>query len=267
MTDQQRADYLGCPGYPALHTPNLDRLAAAGCASTAPTSTIRSACRPASTSSPARRRAATACARTESPRPGRPAVTVALARAGYRTHAVGKILRQLYGRPTRPSRRCSSRRSSGERRMWQQRRVGHLPLPYYGFQTAEVTLRPRPRSSAGTTGTGCRPPTPGRRIAAFRGGQRPASGAEQAAILDIPPEWHYNTWVADRTIGFLDDHTPSDQPFFLHCSFPIRTTRTARRAPGQSATARRTCRRSTAATMNWPTFHGSTDRPTIRGCA
>lgn len=30
ITDQQRADYLGCYGHPVLKTPNIDRIAAAG---------------------------------------------------------------------------------------------------------------------------------------------------------------------------------------------------------------------------------------------
>jgi arylsulfatase len=104
--------------------------------------------------------------------------------------------------------------------MWSQRRVGHLPLPYYGFETAEVTLGHGPavggdyRNWLETVHPEAVP------LMRFEAGERPTSGAEQAAILDLPPELHYNTWVADRSIAFLEQQAGHDQPFYLHCSFP-----------------------------------------------
>jgi len=75
--------------------------------------------------------------------------------------------------------------------MWSQRRVGHLPLPYYGFETAEVTLGHGPavggdyRNWLETVHPEAVP------LMRFEAGERPTSGAEQAAILDLPPELHY----------------------------------------------------------------------------
>ena len=37
--------------------------------------------------------------------------------------------------------------------------------------------------------------------------------------LNIPEEHHYNHWIADRSIAFLQQHE-RDKPFFHFCSFP-----------------------------------------------
>ncbi len=44
VTDQHRADHLGCYGNPIVRTPNIDAIAAGASASIAPTFRIRSVC-------------------------------------------------------------------------------------------------------------------------------------------------------------------------------------------------------------------------------
>lgn len=37
---------------------------------------------------------------------------------------------------------------------------------------------------------------------------------------NIPEEFHYDAWIAERTNAMLDDYKQNDQPFFLWASFP-----------------------------------------------
>lgn len=222
MTDQQRADYLGCAGHPVLRTPNLDRLASEG---------VRFS--RAYVNNPVCMPSRSTMLTGQTPRghgvrtnginldPAIPTMTEALRLAGYRTHAVGKIHVNVYGLPNGADPQTLHPADFPESAwMWRHRRIGHLPLPYYGFQTAEMTLQHGPGVGGDyRTWLESAHPEAAERMR-FEAGQRPASGAEQSAILDVPPEWHYNTWVADRSIAFLEEQTASDQPFYLHCSFP-----------------------------------------------
>ncbi len=47
---------------------------------------------------------------------------------------------------------------------------------------------------------------------------RPDTGAAQTHHSGLPPTWHNSTWVADRTIAFLERN--KDRPFCLWASFP-----------------------------------------------
>lgn len=47
----------------------------------------------------------------------------------------------------------------------------------------------------------------------------PDSGAPQTWNSALPPVWHNSTWVADRTIDYLDNRR-TDDPFLLWMSFP-----------------------------------------------
>jgi arylsulfatase A-like enzyme len=224
MTDQQRADHLGCAGHPALQTPNLDRLAAQG---------VR--LNRAYVNNPVCMPSRSTLLTGQTPRghgvrtnginldPAVPTMTEALRRAGYRTHAVGKIHVNIYGLPNDADAQALDPAGFPESAwMWSRRRVGHLPLPYYGFQTAEITIGHGPGVGGDYRNWLEAAHPEAVPLMRMEAAERPVSGAEQSAILNLPPELHYNSWVADRTIAFLEVQARTDQaqPFYLHCSFP-----------------------------------------------
>ena len=46
------------------------------------------------------------------------------------------------------------------------------------------------------------------------------SGKEQHLKWDIPEEFHYDTWIAERTNAMLDEYAENEDHFFLWASFP-----------------------------------------------
>jgi len=222
VTDQHRADHLGCAGNSVLQTPNLDRLAAQG---------VRferayvnnPLCMPA--------RATFFTGRT--PRGhgvrtngipldyGVPTMTEALRLAGYRTHAVGKIHLRPFGTPNgRRVEELDPQEFPESRALWDNGRVQALPQPYYGLERVEF---------AGGHGswmwgdyvTWLR----GQRADGFdllqpQAGAKTPHNAEQAWKSALPEELHHSRWAADRSIEFLKDAAGQNKPFFLWCSFP-----------------------------------------------
>lgn len=225
MTDQQRGDALGCcwpawrGGTAELRTPHLDGLAAGG---------VRLGRHYVSNPLCMPQRATLLTGLT--PRghgvrtngidldPRLPTLPGALADAGYATHSVGKIHARVYDLPKGPdAARLAPADYPEAKRMWDDRRIAALPTPYYGFQSAEFTgghgwwmwgdyanqLKPGEFDLL----------TPDR-------GTKPASGAEQAFRMAIDPARHYTTWVADRTIAYLERAAAAGKPFYLSASFP-----------------------------------------------
>ena len=101
MTDQQRADHLGCAGHPVLRTPHLDALAASGihCTRAYVTNPL---CMPSRATLYTGLTPRSHGVRTNGIDldPRIPTCTEALRQAGYRTHSVGKIHLRVYGLPT-----------------------------------------------------------------------------------------------------------------------------------------------------------------------
>ena len=225
ITDQQRADHLGCAGHPVLRTPHLDALAASGIH-----------CQRAYVASPLCMPSRSTLYTGLTPRghgvrtngidldPGIPTFTEALRRSGYRTHSVGKIHLRVYGLPTGASEADVDPADFPEARdLWRSGRITDLPSPYYGLETADFT---------GGHGGGIyghylqwlRTEHPGaERLLHPSAGQPPRTGAEQAWTMALPAELHYNTWCADRTIAFLESAAAdagNEHPFVAWCSFP-----------------------------------------------
>jgi len=141
-TDQQRADHIGCAGNPVVQTPSLDRLAAEGVL-----------CGRAYVNNPLCMPGRATMLTGQTPRghgvrangiplrPDAPTMTQALADAGYRTHSVGKIHLNGFGIPRGADPAALDPADWPESyAMWESGRITKLPRPYYGFQTAEVTL-------------------------------------------------------------------------------------------------------------------------------
>jgi len=222
VTDQQRADHLGCAGNPILRTPNLDRLAAQGVR-------FRRAycnnplCMPVRATWFTGRTPRGHTVRTNGiPLPyDIPTMTDALHQAGYRTHGIGKFHLRPFGIPndTQPG-ELDPRQFPESQKMWQAGRVTALPSPYYGLETTEF---------AGGHGSWMwgdyarwlqeqRPD--GLELLQKKAGRPTQHNAEQAWKSAIPEELHPSAWVGDRAIAFLEDAALSSKPFFLWCSFP-----------------------------------------------
>ena len=216
-TDQQRADYLGCAGHPLLRTPNLDALAARG-------TRFASAYTP----SPVCMCARGALLTGETNRGnnmGRhgmglpedmPTLPGTLAAAGYRTHSVGKLHLKPWGDPKGvPLEAIENPEDNPERRrFWSGGEWRRSPENYYGFQTQDMVI--------------------GHGHYAVEGGdyavwlERESPGAGRLYdkrkaddwALDIEPRLHYNNWIADRSIDFINTAGREEAPFYLWCSFP-----------------------------------------------
>lgn len=228
MTDQQRADSLSCawPAWrgakPQLATPRLDQLAEQGVRFER-AYVANPLCMPLRatllTGLPPRGHGVRTNGIDLDPR--LPTLPGELAAAGYRTHSVGKIHARIYDLPNVSDPHALDPAAYPECKwMWEQGKVTKLPLPYYGFQSAEFT------GGHGSWMWGdyvrwleTRRPG-GFSLLGHEAGTPTASGAGQAWRMAIPPELHYNTWVADRAIAYLEGAAREGKPFYLSASFP-----------------------------------------------
>jgi arylsulfatase A-like enzyme len=208
--DQMQSFALGCNGHPDVKTPNLDRMAAEGC-------TFRRAycnntvCMPARATMitgllPRQHGCITNGTRLPESIPTLPQV---LARHGYRTHSVGKLHFQPYDDPG--SAECRAAWDAGE--------LMTLPVNYYGFQSSDFLgghvhycfgdyRRWLDREAPGTHARYAKANAPWS-----------SSGQEHTWKIDMPEGLHYNDWIAQHSIEFMQKQ-PDGQPFFLWCSFP-----------------------------------------------
>ncbi len=212
-TDQMQSYCLGCNGHPIVKTPNIDAIAQDGI-------TFRRACTNNSVCMPSR---ATMVTGTTPRQHGLltngnclaedvPTVTQALADNGYRTHAVGKLHLQPFG---------GFKREDGSfsweyRHLWNEGEITDLPQPYYGFQTVDY-VGGHVSYAFGHYRQWLDENYPD----AFGQLQKQNAYHEagpQMYRMPIPPEAHYNNWIADRTIDFLNNI--GDEDFYLFCSFP-----------------------------------------------
>lgn len=166
--------------------------------------------------------------------------------AGYRTHAVGKLHHQVWGgRTVAPDEDTSL---NPERRIywdwpghWKGEHYKKFPDGYYGYQTLEV-CNGHVHYVYGDYVTWLEKEHPGA-YAAYKNRNK------DPQPLTIDPELHYNHWIADRTIAFIQEQVsgvecrvsgvggaevgegdPQEgaqyddggepQPFYVWCSFP-----------------------------------------------
>ena len=148
-----------------------------------------------------------------------PTVPGALAEAGYRTHSVGKLhLQSWMGKG--PHRNVPNIPFSWEDEVrWHEGEIKSLPHPYYGFQSTDF-LGGHVDYVHGDYVTWLLREHPGTYEKLRReNATQMVEGFKRCWQLSIPQELHYNNWIAERTMAFLDGHDAA-QNFFLWCSFP-----------------------------------------------
>ncbi len=213
VTDQQRADHLGCAGNSDLKTPHIDRLASEGMMFNQ-SYVANPVCMP--------NRASLFTGMYPSAHglrengipldPNIPVLPEIMRQHGYTTASFGKLHLQPYGGDLdwEQSERLESRVS------WESGDITTLPKPYYGFEETYFTGRHGPGIFGDYT------IDVGQAVANLLKKEyaaEPPTGAKESWKSAIPADQHYNSRIADATIAFLDAYE-SDQPFFVWCSFP-----------------------------------------------
>jgi arylsulfatase len=223
LTDQQRADHLGCMGNPVLRTPNIDRIARGG-AVFENHHVNNPVCMPSRATLLTGRTPRAHLVRCNGiPLPASiPTLPAALAAAGYRTHNVGKIHLRTFGTPNGvPIEQLDPAQYTESAALWKAGVLDHVPAGYYGFQTTEITIGHGPGCCGDYDTWIAREHPDARKYFAEEGRfLRPPTGADQSFAWALPAELHHSTWVADRSIAFLREQASRDEPFFVTCSFP-----------------------------------------------
>lgn len=245
VTDQQRADHLGCYGNPILQTPHTDGLAANGMRFdrfyvASPT------CQSNRASIMTGRMPSLNGVRNNGlPLPFEATTFVEILRsAGYRTALLGKShLQNMTGLPPAQKREVEDgleqpavhlreaeiggRRENGyelENELnWPAPAMERRSEPYYGFEHFEIASNHGDLVGGDYLfwGRGKYPDfdklrDPENALA------DPDYSAPQARRTAIPKELYPSSYVADRTIAFLENHKESgaDRPFYIQMGFP-----------------------------------------------
>ena len=246
ITDQHRADHLGCYGNQIVQTPNIDGLAASG-----------TRCERFYTATPIcmPNRATLMTGRMPSlhgvRHNGIPLSLTSttfvdvLAAAGYDTALIGKCHLQsindnlpVIGMPEHDPDRIAPPGGLREARKpcreegrydqelpstWAREPDFEPTLPYYGFQHMDLAIKHADQVVGHyDRWLRARHPDPD----SLRGAENQLPGnnytAPQAWRTRMPEELYPTNYVADRTIAYLEDHVRSGRgkPFYLQCSFP-----------------------------------------------
>jgi len=238
ITDQQRADHLGCYDNKLIRTPAIDRLAAAGwCADEFYTATP--ICMPNRSSLMTGRMPSRHGVRHNGIELSFDETTFVevLRGAGYATAHIGKshlqnieIIPPGYPREGEPRRSREARREGPGRhgqeiwKRWEDDPDCDIETPFYGFETVDLVihhadtayghwrrwLRAQTREADRLVGPENAEPTPQLALNAIR----------QAWKTRVPEELYPSAWIADRTVARLRDAARGDKPWFIHCSFP-----------------------------------------------
>jgi arylsulfatase A-like enzyme len=243
ITDQQRADHVGCYGNQILKTPNIDSLTGQGITFdkyyvASPT------CMPNRASlATGRMPSATGVTTNGFPLPIDTVTLMdVLGAGGYRTALMGKSHLQYFTdgkvRPetfsvksdhTPPPEDLSQalrRRASGPefnnelRSAWEEDPSRGVNVPYYGFQEVKIALFHADRVggdySAWLADNHSDPNS-------LRGPENALKNsgisAPQAWRTRIPEELYPTNWITNLTIDCLERYATDDQPFFIQCGY------------------------------------------------
>ena len=222
VTDQQRADCLGCYGNNVIKTPNLDRIAEQG------VQFVRAyvnnpLCMPSRATLFTGKTPRGHHVRTNGIPLGWKETTLptVLGKLGYKTHSVGKIHLRPFDIPRGSEAiKIDPREFPESREVWHVKGLQKFPEPYYGLQSVDF-VGGHGDYTYGDYLVWLKKEYPGKeRMLQKEFALRPPSGAQQSWKSSIPEELHPSTWIADHTIAFLEKVVSEDRPFFLWCSFP-----------------------------------------------
>ena len=216
ITDQQRADHLGCYGNPDVKTPHIDRLANEGTLFTEAYA-ANPVCMP--------NRATLFTGRYPKAHglrenghtlpPSETTLPGILREHGYATASFGKIHLAPTG--------ITKDKASSEHELYESREYWEthdsMPLPYYGLE--HVYLGDGHGHYAfGSYKRDLDREHPGvyRQLQKENALKTP-TGTRESWKASIPDELHYNTAIADKTIEYLKNRD-KNKPFFIWCSFP-----------------------------------------------
>jgi arylsulfatase A-like enzyme len=215
MADQLRADAPGCFGNTFARTPVLDAMAARG-ARLSGHMTPNQICAPsrASLFSGLYARNHGLVHNGIALREDIELVPHALARAGFRTHGIGKFHFQPILAPATFHMPESSA-------FWEQPESAGWRGPYYGFQTAEFVIgESAAATDAGHYARWLEATAPGV-LELYQRGRAlapPPRDFDEVWKCAVPEHLHYNRWIADRACAFLANLRGEN--FFLFVSFP-----------------------------------------------
>lgn len=222
ITDQQRADHLGCMGNTIVKTPNIDALAENGVVFDR-AYVANPLCMPA--------RASLFTGRTPRGHGVRsngiplskdiPTMPEALRQAGYRTHSIGKLHLNNYNRPKGfKNMEIGPQDFPEANHFWNTGITDRIQTPYYGFETVDL-VDGHTSWAFGDYITWLEKEHPGARELLYsENALENRTGLSECYKMAIPEELHYNRYISNKTIEFLEDSKEEDKPFFLWCSFP-----------------------------------------------
>jgi arylsulfatase A-like enzyme len=242
ISDQQRADHLGCYGSRVARTPSIDALAAAGWTADR-FYTATPICMPNRASLMTGRLPSRHGVRHNGIELSLDETTFVdqLRLAGYATAHVGKSHLQNietippgYPREGEPRLAREARReaygkeaaSHGQEiwKRWEDDPDCDIATPFYGFETVDLVihhadtayghwrrwLRKQVKDADKLVGPENAFPTPDIALSKCR----------QAWRTKVPEELYPTAWIADRTIARLRELAKAGKPWFIHCSFP-----------------------------------------------
>jgi arylsulfatase len=149
-----------------------------------------------------------------------PTMVEALRQSGYRTHSIGKLHLNTFDTPRGINPEALNLYDFPEARwMWINKRIRSIPTPYYGFETVEF-VGGHVDYVFGDYLNWLKENYPEmEKLLLPENALEKPSGADQCYKMALLEELHYNRWISDRAIKFLEEVKDS-QPFFLWCSFP-----------------------------------------------
>lgn len=215
VADQLQSFCLGCNGNPDVKTPHIDKLAQTGlnfkrayCSNPV--------CMPSRATmltgmTPRQHGCITNGMKTPE---NIPTVTRALRESGYHTRLFGKLHLQPFS--VGPGPLTQESHSWEAAQLWNDGTISALPADYYGFEQS-CFVGGHGFFSFGDYKNWLDAMDPAlhekfkSREAYYTRGN--------AWRIDLPPELHYNNWIADRTMDYINS-LERDDPFFLWCSFP-----------------------------------------------
>ncbi len=243
MTDQHRADHLGCTGNPVVKTPAIDSLAANGSRFDR-FYVANPICMPNRSSIMTGRMSTSHGVRHNGVALSMEHTTFVdvLRDAGYRTALIGKSHLQNFTRlpaiwkyqedPNKQSPSALLRDAVHHTRsgpdyelerdeVWDRTTMERWPRPYYGFEHFEIVTDHADRAD-GDYMLWAENKHPG-----FKKLVGPANAipddrynAPQAWRTSVPEELYSTNWIAERAEEKLESYAHADAPFFLKVSFP-----------------------------------------------